>query len=476
MDFSIRRATSISVRRLVNFSFIVRLYCWCPNLRFAQETRPAIAFTEKTALMNGKSVTNPQQAADALPGFSWKQWGLLILLASIQFTHILDFVIVMPLGDQFRKQLQIDPQQFGMVVSAYGIAAMVVGIVSSSFVDLFDRKTVLLSAFGGFVLATFYCGLAPDYYHLLVARCLAGLFGGLASSSIMAIIGDVYPDRQRGKAIGVVTSSFAVASTIGLPTGLSLANYFGTWNAPFLAIGILSIGVWGAAFFFLPSLTGHRTGVRTNPFSQFALVVRQSNHLWGFAFMLFTIFGTFIIVPFLAPYLQANCGQSDLALPVIYAIAGICTLVTLNVIGWATDRYGAKPVFLGCAGGAVVMTFVMTNLPTVSLAGACLATSCFMVLASGRIVPAQAMMLRASDPALRGAFMNLNTAVSHFATATGPLITGAIVGEEYPGGPLTHFARAGIVAAVCGCLAMLFSLQLTNHKPPIPEAPSSFDQ
>ncbi len=400
------------------------------------------------------------RAKEPSSGFSRQQWGLLLLLASVNFTHILDFVIVMPLGDSLRQQLQINPRQFGMVVSAYGLAAMITGIISSSVVDLYDRKTILVGSFGGFTLATFYCGVAPNFAQLLIARCLAGLFGGLASSCVMAVIGDVFADRQRGRAIGVVTSSFAVASTIGLPIGLWLAIYFGNWNAPFLAIGMLAVCVWVLSVICLPSMTGHRTGVRRNPWTQFASVVQQSNHLWAFAFMLATVFGTFIIVPYIAPYVQANCGRTSRDLPVIYAVAGICTLITLNLIGWATDRFGAKPVFLICAGGAVLMTLVITNLPNVSLVGATVVTSLFMILASGRIIPAQAMILRASDPALRGAFMNLNTSVSHFATAVGPLITGSIVGEEFAGGPLTRFAIAGLIAATCGCTAMALSFRL----------------
>ncbi len=397
--------------------------------------------------------------------FTSQQWGLLLLLAAINFTHILDFVIVMPLGDPLRQQLHINPREFGMVVSAYGISAMITGIISSSFVDLFDRKTILIGSFGGFALATFYCGLAPNYLHLLIARGLAGLFGGMASSCVMAVIGDVFADRQRGKAIGVVTSSFAVASTIGLPIGLWLAIYFGNWNAPFIAIGMLALCVWVLSLICLPSMTGHRSGVRSNPLRQFKSVVRQSNHLWAFAFMLATVFGTFLVVPYIAPFVQANCGRTAMDLPVIYAVAGICTLITLNIIGWATDRFGAKPMFLICAGGAVLMTLVITNLPSVSLFGATVATSLFMILASGRVIPAQAMMLRASDPALRGAFMNLNTSVSHFATAVGPLITGSIVGEEYAGGPLTGFPLAGLIAAGCGCTALVLSFRLRSFRP-----------
>ncbi|MDX1925310.1 MAG: MFS transporter [Pirellulaceae bacterium] len=409
-------------------------------------------------------VAHPPVPAPPTSGFSGQQWGLLLVLAAVYFTHILDFVIVMPLGDQLRQQLKITPRQFGAVVSAYGIAAMFVGIASSAVVDLFDRKKVLVSAFGGFTLATFYCGLAPDYTHLLIARCLTGIFGGLAASSVMAVIGDVFPDRQRGKAIGVVTSSFAVASTIGLPIGLWLAIQAGNWNAPFIAIGILAVCVLILAAICLPSLTGHRTGVANSPFVQFATVIKHPDHLWSFLFMLSTILGTFIIVPYIAPYLQANCGRSASDLPIVYSIAGVCTLVSMNIVGWATDRFGAKPVFFVCAGGAVVMTLVITNLPPVPVLGAVAMTSLFMVLASGRMIPAQTMMLRASDPALRGAFMNLNTAVSHFATAVGPLITGSILDEEYPGGPLTGFSIAGFVGAAFGCAAIFLSFQLRPFK------------
>ena len=283
-------------------------------MREENEANAQIAVEEVAV---SEPAANPS-AAKSKATFTRQQWGLMLLLAAINFTHILDFVIVMPLGDQLRQQLQISPRQFGIIVSAYGLAAMIVGIVSSSVVDLFDRKFILISTFGGFTLATFYCGVAPNYTHLLIARSLAGLFGGLAASSVMAVIGDVFSDGQRGRAIGIVTSSFAVASTIGLPIGLWLSIQFGNWNAPFIAIGVLGVCVWVLAAACLPSLTSHRTGIAVNPLRQFATVVQHPNHLWSFAFMLATIFGTFIVVPYIAPYLQANCGREPADLPVIY--------------------------------------------------------------------------------------------------------------------------------------------------------------
>ncbi len=167
------------------------------------------------------------------------EWRLVLLLAAINFTHILDFVIVMPLGDQLRKELLISPRQFGFIVSSYGVAAMLAGIAGSLVIDRFDRKHFMLFSFAGFTIATLYCGFAPNYAHLLTARTLAGLFGGIVSSSLMSFIGDVIAHDRRGRALGVVTSSFAVASVIGLPIGLMLANMFHHFSAPFIAIAIL---------------------------------------------------------------------------------------------------------------------------------------------------------------------------------------------------------------------------------------------
>lgn len=386
---------------------------------------------------------------------------MVLLLAAINFTHILDFVIVMPLGDQLRDELDINPQQFGFIVSAYGLCAMIAGIVASGFVDKFDRKSVLLLSFAGFIVTTFYCGVAPSYRDLLIARALAGICGGIVASSIMAFIGDKIQPELRGRALGLVTSSFAVASILGLPLGLYLATFFNHFSAPFLAIAMLGVVVWLVAAWKLPSLRGHIDRADRRPMLQeFAAVVRQRNHLLSFVFMLTMVLATFMIAPYIATYMEANCHMARGTLPWLYAVGGICSLVFMNLSGWLTDRYGARPIFLVCAGTAVVMTLVLTNLPPVAAWLAIVVASAFMTFASSRVVPAQTMMLRAADPNMRGAFMSLNTAVSHFATAIGPVIAGSIIGEEFHGGPLTHYWMVGLLAAGFGVTAMGLSFKL----------------
>lgn len=427
---------------------------------------------------------------DSLPArrnLTLAEWGLVVVLALINFTHILDFVIVMPLGERLMDELHITPSQFAHIVSAYGIAAAVAGVIAATLVDRFDRKPVLLVAYGGFIAATVVCGLVldpnvatglqpaedggvnPVYVGLLVARGLAGAFGGVASSLIMTVIGDTFPDHRRGKAIGAVQSAFAVASVLGLPAGLLLAKYFGR-AMPFYAIVALSVVVFVVALLRLPSVRKHLSGPRQDPVAQFLAAVSNRNHWRSFAFTLLLVLGTFTIIPFLAPYMQANCGRSDTDVPIIYAVAGVCTLVGMNLVGWMADRFGKRPVFLVLAIGSILNTLVITNLshlipavsvePTLGLIVTILACTGFMLTAAGRVVPAQAMMLWTADPKLRGAFTNLNSAMSHLATGVAPMISGAIITRADPHAPLDGYNTAGFVAVGFAAVALGVSFLL----------------
>ncbi len=390
---------------------------------------------------------------DSKPKITRAEWALIVLLASVNFTHILDFVIIMPLGKQLISELKISPAQFAHIVSAYGLAACVAGVLAATVVDRFDRRTVLLVNYAGFAVSTLACGLAPDYAWLLIARVLAGAFGGITASAILAIIGDVFPNERRGTALGAVTSAFAVASIAGLPAGLMLATDFGR-GVPFLALAMLSVPVWIAAFFRLPSLTSHRQQSGGRIWSELRVVVTHPNHLRSFAFMFTLVMGSFTIIPFMAPYLELNCGASRRDVEWIYAIAGVFTLIGMNAVGRLTDQFGQCRVFLVAASASMVMTLLITNLPPWGVAASAAVASGFMVTAAGRIIPAQAMMIGSSPPALRGRFMNLNNAVSHFATGISPLVSGAIITQANDTAPLVGYPVAGLVAVAFASAAL----------------------
>ena len=414
----------------------------------------------------------PAPASSTKPKITRAEWALIVLLAAVNFTHILDFVIVMPLGKQLISELRISPAEFAHIVSAYSLAACVAGVLAATVVDRFDRRTVLLVNYGGFAVSTLACGLAPDYTWLLVSRALAGAFGGITASAILAVIGDVFPNERRGTAIGAVTSAFAVASIVGLPVGLMLATEFGR-GVPFVALAGLSVPVWIAAYFRLPSLTAHRLRAGGKLWSELRTVLTHPNHLRSFAFMFALVMGSFTIIPFMAPYMELNCGASRRDVQWIYAVAGLFTLVGMNVVGRLTDRFGQRRVFLVTASGSMVMTILITNLPAWGVVASALAASAFMVTAAGRIIPAQAMMIGSSPPALRGRFMNLNNAVSHFATGVSPLVSGALITQANEGAPLEGYPVAGAVAVgfAAAALGLAFLLRQAHiHVPPREEA------
>ena len=395
------------------------------------------------------------------------EWGLILVLVAIQFTHMVDFVIIMPLGGRLIAELSISPGQFGHIVSAYAWAAGIASLIASFVIDRFDRKTVLLTMYAGFALSTLFCGLAGTYEWLLVSRTLAGAFGGTAAVALMSVIGDVFPPEKRGRATGAVISSFAVASIAGLPAGLMLAEWFGR-GAPFVALAGLSAAVWLLAWAKLPAVRGHLTAERPNRWEEFAEVVRHRDHLGAFAFSFFLVLGTFTVASFIGPYLTATNGWTEEQLAQIYFVAGICTLVGMTAVGRLADRLPRLALFRVLGVAALVMAVVITNLPAGPLWVAVLVMSAFMVFAAGRMVPVQAMLLGVPPPKNRGAFMSVNTAVQHASTGLAPMIAGALV-TVTPDGRMTGYPLVGYVAAATAAISLLLAGLLRPS--PVPGVP-----
>lgn len=197
-------------------------------------------------------------AGELVPKKEIREGLLIFTLAAIQFTHMMDFVIMMPLGPQLMRIFNISPGEFGLLVSAYTFSAAVAGFLSALFIDRFDRKHAMLGLYFGFTIGTLACALAPTYSLLLAARVVAGAFGGVLGALILAVIGDAIPEHRRGAATGKVMAAFSVASIAGVPVGLYLASVT-SWHAPFYLLAGLSFLVLIASFWLLPTMRGHLT-------------------------------------------------------------------------------------------------------------------------------------------------------------------------------------------------------------------------
>jgi predicted MFS family arabinose efflux permease len=386
---------------------------------------------------------------------------LLAVLAGIQFTHIVDFMIMMPLGPQFMQLFDIGPAQFSLLVSSYTLSAGVVGLVAALFIDRFDRRHALLILYAGFIAATLACGLAPDYGWLLLARAAAGAFGGVLGASIFAIVGDAIPESRRGAAMGTVMSAFSLAAVAGVPIGLVLANAYG-WRAPFLLLSALSLAILFLVARHVPRLRYHvRHAQGRSALAQLNEVIGRRNHLRAFALVATLTLGAFAVIPFISPYMVSNVGLTLDELPLIYLAGGLMTLFTARLIGRLADRHGKRRVFVVTALLSLVPILLVTHLPEVPLGVAITVTTLFMVLVSGRFVPAMAMITASVEPRLRGSFMSVQTSVQQFGSAVATLGAGLIIGRGADGA-LLHYGTIGLCAAVATLAAVLIARTLRS--------------
>lgn len=386
-----------------------------------------------------------------------ERW-LLFTLAGIQFTHILDFMIMMPLGPQFTALFGISNAQFGLLVSAYTLSAGLSGLMAATYIDRFSRKQLLLTMYLLFGLATLACGLAPDYLWLMLARVAAGLFGGVLSALSQTIVADVVPFERRGRAMSVVMTSFSVSTVAGVPLGLFLAAHL-SWHAPFfgiaLLVGLLALGAWQT----LPRLDAHlHHPERVSVWRGIGQVLAEANHLKAFGVSGLMMFAGFTVIPYITIYLQANAGMKTAEVPWIYLCGGVATLLSARYFGRLTDRVGKVRVFQRLA-VAVALPLVATTLSEgLPLWGLLAISTLLFTVMSGRMIPGMAMISSAVEPRLRGTFMTLNSAVQSASMGLAALVAGLIIGRDDQG-HLTWYWVAGLL----GVLASLFSAWLAGR-------------
>jgi predicted MFS family arabinose efflux permease len=390
---------------------------------------------------------------------------LLFVLAAIQFTAVVDFLIILPLGPQYMRVFSIGPPQFGVIVSSYAISAGICGVAACFFLDRFDRKRALLVLYLGFTVGTFFCALAPTYHLLVAARAVAGAFGGVVGALILAIVGDVIPEARRGAAMGLVMSSFSVASICGVPIGLVLASHI-NWHVPFFVLAALSLFVLAAAAWVMPSLRGHLARVRDeHPVARTLTVLGRPDHQMAFLFMALLTFTGFVVFPNIANYMVMNVGLTEKQLPWIYLAGGLCTVFSMNWIGRWADRSGKLRVFVLMSLSATIPLLAITNLPRVHLVIAVATSTLLMICMSGRMVPAMSMMTATIEAQYRGGFMSINSSVQQFAAGLAAYVSGHIMGQS-PSGELTHFPAIGAVSVVCALACIYLARYLKSSEQP----------
>jgi MFS transporter, DHA1 family, inner membrane transport protein len=378
-----------------------------------------------------------------------KEWVLVGLLALVQFTNIVDAMIVMPMGNIFMELFEINASQLSLLVASYAFGAFASSIAGSVYLDRFDRKRSLLFLYTGFSLGTLLCAFAPGYWSLLWIRFVTGLFGGMLGALVLSIVSDAFSFSRRGKAIGIVTAAFSAASALGVPTGLFLADRLG-WQAPFLFLGITGFAILTLIALYLPSLDKHLEGsVRRNLWATFGYILKDANQSRALLLGLVIVLGHFMIIPFITPYMIRNVGFTQGEITFIYLLGGGVTLFSSPLVGKLTDRYGAIKVLKIAMPLSFVPVLLLTHLGAVSVSVGLLVTTLFFILGTGRMIPPNTLITAAVGPQGRGSFMSLKSALQQLAIGSSSLISGSIVrvGEQ---GQFVNYPWVGFLSiAIC---------------------------
>ena len=328
--------------------------------------------------------------------------------------------------------------------------------------DRFERKRFLLSAFALFGLATLACGLAPGYATLLVARGLAGTFGGVMGAMVQTIVGDVIPFERRAKAGGIVSAAFSVSTVAGVPLSLWLATYF-QWRAPFMLIALLSVLFIIVGWRILPELRHHiSAGKRAHPFSAMFEVLRDANHLRALLFSALIIFSSFTVIPYITLYAVGNIGIAQHDIAFIYLAGGAATLITARMIGHSADLHGKVKIYRLVAFAAMLPLFAVTHIGAAPLWLWLICTTAFFILVSGRMIPAMAIITSASQPKLRGTFMSLNATVQSLAMGLATTLASFVITQN-GAGQIAGYGTVGYIAIAANMLAIVFVGRIVMH-------------
>lgn len=369
---------------------------------------------------------------------------VVMLMAFLQFSIILDFMVMSPLGAMLMPALQITPSQFGLAVSAYAFSAGISAISAAGFADRFDRKSLLLFLYAGFILGTFLCAIAPTFHFLLFGRIVTGIFGGVIGSVVLAITTDLFSLQMRGRVMGVVQTAFAASQILGLPIGLYFANIWG-WHAPFTMIVVVSVTVWGIIMLYLKPVDAHlKLPTDKNPFLHLWSTVTNSQYVLAFAATGLLTLGGYMLMPFGSAFTVHNLGIDLEQLPILYLVTGVSAIAVGPLVGRASDTCGKFNVFLFGAVLTMIMVAIYTNLGTTPLPWVLLVNVLLFVGIFARMIPTQALISAIPDPGSRGAFMAVNSSLQQISGGVASVLAGLIVAQGSTG-RLEHFERLGFI-------------------------------
>lgn len=394
--------------------------------------------------------------------FTGYQKLVIFLLAMTQFSVILDFMIMNPLGDMLMKDLKLSPPKFAAVVAGYALSAGISGLLTAGFADKYDRKKLFLFFYTGFVVGTVACGLAHSYAFLLGARIVTGLFGGVIGSISMAIVTDMFGMEQRGRVMGFLQMGFGASQVLGIPISIWLANRLG-WESPFLMTAGLAAIIAVLVLIKMQPVTAHLALQRDrSPLAHLWGTVAKRDYRIGFTATALLSIGGFMMMPFGTAFAINNLGVTQQSLLYLYMISGLCSLAIMPMIGKLSDKVSKFKLFAAASVWMMVVCVVYTHMSVSPFWLIVIVNIIMMIGIMGRMVPSVALTSAVPSMADRGAFMSINTSLQQLAGGVAAIVAGWIVVKKTDLSPLEHYDIVGYVIVVMSIIGIVLMYRVNK--------------
>ena len=380
--------------------------------------------------------------------FSSYQILVITILALTQFTVVLDFMVMSPLGDKLMKAMQLTPQQFGIAMFSYAFSAGISGFLTAGFADSFDRKKLLLFFYIGFIVGTLFCGLANTYPLLIAARVFTGVFGGVIGSISMAIVSDLFTLEQRGRVMGFMQMGFGASQVLGIPISLYIANRWG-WQSPFFLIVVLAFIIWLVLTVKLKPITKHlEVKNKDNALKHLIHTISQKNYRIGFLATALMSLGGFMIMPWGSVYAINNLNVTEAQLPLLFMISGVATLIIMPIIGKLSDKIDKFKLFTIASAWMIMVVLIYANLVPVPFWIVVVLNVMMMMGVMARMIPSVALVSALPELRDRGAFMSINSSLQQLAGGIAAAIGGMIIVQKDNFSPIEHYDTLALVVGI----------------------------
>jgi len=387
---------------------------------------------------------------------------VILLLALTQFSVVLDFMVMSPLGDMLMKQMELTTKQFAMAVLSYAISAGISGFLTAGFADRYDRKKLLLFFYIGFIAGTFLCSIAPNYLMLVGARIVTGLFGGVIGSIAMAIVADLFPPDQRGRVVGFMQMGFGASQVLGIPISLFIANQWG-WQAPFILIVALSVIIWATVMLKMKPVNAHlKIKSDKNPLLHLWHTLANRNYRIGFLSTALLSLGGFLMMPWGSAFAINNLKITNQQLPILFMVGGVSSLIIMPLMGKLSDKIDRFKLFAMASAWMIIVVIIYTRLSDVSFAFVMVMNILMMIGIMSRMVPAMALSSMLPQMQDRGAFMSINSSLQQIAGGIAAGVGGMIVVQKTKTSPLEHYDTLGIVISFILVIAVFMVYRVSQ--------------